>query len=155
MSIFFLFFNTQHLNIKAKSTAGSQKVGKSAENRNYNRYRDVVPCTYWAITCWFLFQNLQLRFSFLLNYESKRFAVKITLYFIFFAFVLVFLWPGYEIFVFYVFLTDDHSLVRLRNSDTEYINANFVKVCAVKSTLKWTYNRAKLQYQDDLSSKWP
>ncbi|CAB3980080.1 tyrosine- phosphatase non-receptor type 2-like [Paramuricea clavata] len=60
----------QHLNIKAKSTAGSQKVGKSAENRNYNRYRDVVPY--------------------------------------------------------------DHSLVRLRNSDTEYINANFVKVASIR-----------------------
>ncbi|XP_028392737.1 tyrosine-protein phosphatase 10D-like [Dendronephthya gigantea] len=60
----------QRLNIKAKSNAGSQKVGKSPENRNYNRYRDVVPY--------------------------------------------------------------DHSLVRLRNSDTEYINANFVKVPSIR-----------------------
>jgi protein tyrosine phosphatase len=42
------------------------------------------------------------------------------------------------------FLTDDHSLVRLRNSDTEYINANFVKVCTVKTTSGRSYKLAKL-----------
>ena len=39
--------------------------------------------------------------------------------------VLLSLVGVYEIFI---HLTDDHSLVLLRNSDTTYINANLVKV---------------------------
>lgn len=40
------FFYVQYLNLKSRENAGSQKTGKSAANRVYNRYRDVVPCTY-------------------------------------------------------------------------------------------------------------
>ena len=78
----------------ARSKAGSQRVGKSPENKNYNRYRDVVPCTYSihsVVSCYFLFQNLHLRLKCSLNYESKVFIDKITLCFMSFACLLVFL----------------------------------------------------------------